>query len=334
MKTLFVTSRSFGPPEVLEFKESQVDDLKDDEFLVEGQYASVSTADVRIRSKNVPKGFGLIMGLIFGFRQPKFESLGTDYSGQVIQVGKSVQGIKVGDRIVADLGMSLNGYRTLRKFRSKDVWIKIPDEVESDRAVAAVFGGITALVFLRDKLKVNIHDKILVIGAGGAVGSSAVQIATFFGANVSAVCSSDKAKVVKNLGASEVFDYKSQDWQNQGQDFDVVLDCVGVLDVSSSKKLLKADGRIGFVVADLFLNLKCPIASMVSSNRFVSGAVQGTKADLQFLMDLIRQGEFEPLIGKKYPFLQVIEAHREVERGHKLGSIVLEISTSRQYQLS
>ena len=330
MKALVAINKSFGPPEVLEFKESICPELGPKDFLLKGQFATVSTGDVRLRSKNIPRGFKIIMGLLFGFRKPKYESLGTDYAGYVVQMGESVSEVSLGDRVVVDLGMGLNGYRTYRAIQSKDVWVRIPDKVPSDIAVAAVFGGLTASLFLRDKLKVQPKDKVLIIGAGGAVGSSAVQLAKFFGAGVFAVCSAGKAEVVRGLGASLVFDYKSKDWEQRAQDFDVVLDCVGVLNISSARKFLKPGGRVGFVLADLLLNLKCVAYSIFDQHVFVAGSAQGTKTDLQFLMELIEQGKYNPLIGRRFPFLEVIEAHREVESGHRLGSTLLEFADNKK----
>ena len=148
MKALIATMKSFGAPEVLEFKEAEIPKLGSEDFLLKGEFATVTTADIRIRSKNVPRGFKFLMGLVFGFQKPKFESLGTDYAGTVVQVGDSVKELKRGDRVVVDLGIGLTGYRTYRSIRPKEVWAKIPDQVSADVAVASVFGGITALVFL------------------------------------------------------------------------------------------------------------------------------------------------------------------------------------------
>lgn len=323
MKTLVATNTSFGPAEVLEFKELVCPDLGPKDFLLKAEFATVSTADIRLRSKNVPRGFKFIMGLLFGFRKPKYESLGTDYVGQVVQIGKSVQDVKLGDRVVVDLGMGLNGYRTYRRIQPKEVWAKLPEQVSSEDAVCSIFGGVTALLYLRDKLKIQSGDRILVIGAGGAVGSSAVQLAKYFGAEVLAVCSAGKADVVRGLGASVVLDYKSQDWEQQVQKVDVIIDCVGVLNIANARKLTKPGGRVGFVVADLPLNLNCVIASLFEKRTFVAGAIQVKRKDLQFLIELISKGLFKPLIGKRFPFEKIVDAHREVESGHRLGSTLL-----------
>jgi NADPH:quinone reductase-like Zn-dependent oxidoreductase len=324
MKAWVAVNHSFGPPEVLELKERVCTPLGSRDFLIKGQFATVSTGDVRLRSKNIPRGFGLIMGLMFGFRRPRYESLGTDYAGQVVQIGESVQGVNLGDRVVADLGMNLNGHRTYRAMKPKDVWVKIPDNVPSDVAVAAVFGGLTASLYLNKKLKVKSKDRVLIIGAGGAVGSSAVQLAKLSGADVTAVCSASKAKIVAALGASSVLEYEIQNWKQSARDFDLVLDCVGVLDLSSARKILKPSGRVAFVVADLPLNLKCVFFSMIESRAYIAGAIQGTRDDLSFLMKLISEGKFKPLIGKRFPFTDIVGAHREVQTGHKLGATLIE----------
>lgn len=324
MNTLIATNKAFGPPEVLEFQEKSCPTLGPKEFLVKGQFATVSTADIRLRSKNVPLGFGFIMSLMFGFRKPKYESLGTDYAGQVAQIGPAVKDIQVGDRVVVDCGMRLNGYRTYRVIKPKETWVKIPDSVPSDLAVSGVFGGLTAFLFLVNKLKIRPNDRVLIIGAGGAVGSSAVQLARHFGAEVIGVCSAGKSEIVRNLGASQVLDYNTKDWHQKALDMDVILDCVGVLDISSARKHLKPNGRVGFIVADLMLNFKCLISSMFGSHKFIAGAIQSTKDDLGLLMDLMVQGKFKPLIGKRYSFSNLVDAHHEVERGHRLGSTLLE----------
>lgn len=324
MKVIIATNKTFGPPEVLEFIESQTAKLKANEFLVKGEYATASTADIRLRSKNVPRGFKFIMSIMFGFQKPKYECLGTDYSGTVVALGEVVTDLKIGDRVVVDLGMGLNGYRTYRSFKSKDVWAKLPEKVSTDNAVAAIFGGLTAKLFLWDKLNVRQQDRVLIIGAGGAVGSSAVQLAKFYGADVTAVCSASKADVVKELGASHVVDYQTEGWENKIQQFDIILDCVGVFTLKMARKHLKPHGRIGFVVADMMLNLECVWSSIFSKQKFVAGAIQSTKKDLQFLLELIEQEKLKPLIGKRFSFKDIVAAHREVESGHRLGATLIE----------
>lgn len=324
MKVIIATNKDFGPPEVLEFIETQPTKLKANEILIKGEYASVSTADIRLRSKNVPRGFKFIMSLMFGFQKPKYQSLGTDYAGTIVEMKNAINGLKVGDRIVVDLGMELNGYRTFRKLKTSDIWAKIPDHVSTDIAVAAIFGGLTAKLFLCDKLKIQKNYQVLIIGAGGAVGSSAVQLAKYYGAEITGICSSSKSEVVKALGATTVIDYQSKDWQMKIQQYDIILDCVGVFNISMARKYLKPEGRVGFIVADLNLNLKCVWSSIFSKQKFVAGAIQSTKKDIQFLLGLIEQNKLKPLIGKRFSFKDIVAAHHEVESGHRLGTTLIE----------
>lgn len=323
-KCRVVINTQFGPPDVLKIVDREIPQLQSRDILVEGIAASVSTADIRLRSRNAPRGFKFIMGLIFGFRKPRYESLGTDYVGRVVDHGAQVNEVKVGDRIVADLGMSLNGYRTHRLFKpNKELWVKVPESVSSDLAVASIFGGLTALLYLRDKLKIVANERVLVTGAGGAVGSSAIQIAQFFGAEVVALCSANKAPVLGSLGVTQIFDYENLTWLSKVGLFDAVLDTAGVLDIKTARSILKPRGRIAFVIADLVLNLKCVWLSLVSAQTFLAGAIQGAHKDLNFLMDKILDGELKPVIGKTYDLDEIVKAHQDVETGHKLGSSLI-----------
>lgn len=324
MKALIATLKAFGSAEQFEFVEKDVGPLKPDEILIGGICSTVSSADLRIRSKNTPRGFGFFMNLIFGFKRPRFESLGTDYLGVVLDVGRDVDRAMVGERLAIDLGMKVNGYRTLLKVKVTDQIARVPLNVSSPHAAAAIFGGSTALVFLRDKLKLGAGERVLILGAGGAVGSSAVQLAKHFGAEVSAVCSQNKATIIHSIGADNVHCYDKPGFKIKEGDYDVVLDCSGVYGTRTVQKWARPSGRVGFLVADLSLNLRCLYFAIFGKKKLVAGVVNISKADLDFLMTLIAQTVFIPVIGKTYAFKDVVAAHREIERGNKLGSTLLE----------
>lgn len=323
-KCLVAKNFSFGTPDVLTLIEEDIPAIQDDEFLVQGLFSSVSVADVRLRSKDVPKGFKLIMSLIFGFKKPKYDSLGTDYCGIVCRVGPKVTDLRIGDRIVADLGMQLNGSRTHRKFRQKDVWTKVPDQVLSQDAAASIFGGVTALIFLRDKLQIRDGESVLIIGAGGAVGSSALQIAKHYGAKVTAVCSHKKTEKVKSLGADTVINYENSNWTESVGLFDVILDTSGKVDIQIANKVLTPKGRVGFVVADLMLNITSAFRSIFSKRTYRAGAIESKITDIEFLIKLIQSQELKPLIGQVYPLTKIKEAHVAAGSGHKLGTILID----------
>lgn len=320
-------NRKFGSPDVVFIEQAPIPVPKRGQILVRTYAATVSTADWRLRSKNVPKGFGFIMGLLFGFKHPKYEALGTDLAGEVVALGEGVTQFRIGDRVVSNLSMKLGGHAEYRLLNEKSATAKIPTNVSYEQAVALVFGGVTALIFLRDKLKLVQNERLLVIGAGGAVGSSAIQLGKWMGAHVTAVCSTEKVSAVTELGVSEVIDYKKRSWLSEVEKYDVILDTVGGDSFKQIQTKLLAKGRLGLVVADLPTTLRSIWISLTQSQKVRAGPTSETASDLQFLLSLCEQGKFRPLIGATLPFEEIVEAHRRVESGHKLGSLVLKVST-------
>ncbi len=320
-------NKSFGGPEVVKIEEVEIPKLLKHQILVQVHSSTVSSADCRLRSKNVPRGFGFIMSLLFGFNRPKYSSLGTEIAGTVNAVGSDVLGFRSGDRIVANLGMKLGGHAEYCVINQDAAITKIPQSVGFNDAAALVFGGTTALAFLRDKLKIKSGERLLVVGAGGAVGSAAVQLGLFFGAKVTSVCSKEKIKFVQKLGLSEIIDYSTSDWLSDQNTYDVILDTVGQLHFSNVKHKLSPRGRLGLVVADLPRTLHSLWISMTHEQKVYAGPFNENSEDLRFLVELLEQKKFVPLIGSTFPIEKIVEAHKIAESGHKLGSVVLEIKT-------
>ncbi len=318
-------NRTFGSPDVVSLEQVQIPIPKKGELLVRIHAATVSTGDWRLRSKNVPRGFGFIMGLLFGFKHPKYQSLGTDLAGEVVGLGEGVSKFQIGDRVVSNLGMKLGGHAQYRLLNQNSATAKIPADVSYEHAVALVFGGVTALIFLRDKVRLTKNERLLVIGAGGAVGSSAVQIGQWMGAHVTAVCSTEKVLAVKELGINDVIDYKERNWLQEADQYDVIIDTVGTIEFEKIKHKLTANGRLGLVVADLPTTLKSIWISFSQSQKVFAGSIDENESDLEFLLSLCMQKKFNPLIGTTLPFDKIVEAHRILESGHKLGSLVLKI---------
>lgn len=322
---LVARNRAYGSPDVVSLEEAPTPNPKKGQILVKIHATTVSTGDWRLRSGNIPKGFGIIMGLLFGFRRPRYESLGTDLAGEVVAIGARVSKFQVGDRVVSNLGMKLGGHAQYRVLNENSATAKIPAAVNFDQAVALVFGGVTALIFLRDNVKLKKNERLLVIGAGGAVGSSAVQLGQLMGAHVTAVCSTGKVPAITELGIKDVIDYKKRSWLTEPDEYDVILDTVGTTEMEKIKNKLTANGRLGLVVADLPTTLRSMWMSLTQSQKVFAGSIGEDEADLQFLLSLCEQKKFRPLIGTTLPFEQIVEAHRIVESGHKLGSLVLAI---------
>lgn len=222
--------------------------------------------------------------------------------------------------------MKLGGHAQFRLLDENSATAKIPKEVSYEQAVSLVFGGVTALIFLRDKIKLKKDERLLVIGAGGAVGSSAIQLGQLTGAHVTAVCSTEKISAVSDLGIKDVIDYKKRSWLTETDQYDVILDTVGTITFEQIKHKLTEQGRLGLVIADLPTMLKSVWISLTQSQKVFSGGGGENESDLQYLLSLCKEKKFHPLIGTTLPFEKIVEAHQIVDSKHKLGSLVLSIS--------
>lgn len=318
----------FGPPSTVRVVSIPVPHPGKGEILIRGGACTVSAADWRLRSKAVPRGFGLIMGMLFGFRRPRYRALGTDIAGEVVAMGVGATGFSVGDRIVANLGMKLGGHAEYVVVHQKSPMARIPPSLTYPEAASLVFGGSTALAFLKHKLKLKQGERLLVIGAGGAVGSAAVQLGREFGAQVTAVCSAKKASLVEGLGANRVLPYEHSDWRGESGDYDVILDTVGGVTFENAQHKLADSGRIGLVVADLPLTLASAWKSLFHRKKALAGPIAETAADLQYLVSLCEKGRFKPVIGGVFRLEQIVQAHEIVDTGHKTGSIVISLSAT------
>jgi NADPH:quinone reductase-like Zn-dependent oxidoreductase len=317
----------FGPPGVVRLERVAIPTRKRGQVLVRVHATTVSTADGRLRARNAPRGFGVVMGLMFGFTHPRYQALGTEISGEVVAADGDACTYREGDRIVADLGTKLGGHAQYVIVGRRTPTALIPGGVSWTDAAAVIFGGITALAFLRDKLKIRPGEQLLVIGAGGAVGSAAVQLGRLMGAEVTGVCSSGKRGHVHALGAHRVIDYRATDWRREPRRYDAILDTVGGTTFGNGVHALTAAGRLGLVVADLPLMLSSAWISATRPHTVHAGPVAAVAADLHYLLSLCADRRFKPLIGAVLPLARIVEAHQRVDSGHKLGSIVIDMAT-------
>lgn len=305
-------------------KEVQKPTPKDNEVLIEIHATTVTSGDWRVRSLNVPAGFGLIMRLVFGISKPKQPILGSELAGVVELVGKDVRNFKSGDQVFAfsDAGM---GCHAEYKCMPQDGAVALkPASLSYDEAAALSFGGTTALDFLR-RGKIQRGERILINGASGGVGTAAVQLAKHFGADVTGVCSTANVELVKSLGARHVIDYTKEDFTQNGETYDVIVDTVGTAPFSRSKASLKERGRLLMVLAGLPDMLQIPWVSMSSTKKIIAGPATVRAEDLRFLAGLAEAGEFKPIIDRRYPFEQIAEAHRYVDTGRKKGNVIITI---------
>lgn len=317
-----VIYKEYGSPEVLQLKEVVTPTPKNNEVLIKLHATTVTSGDCRVRSMTVPYGFGLMSRLFFGILKPKNSILGSELSGEIEAVGKDVTKFKIGDRVFAFDGVRMGCYAHYKCLHEDGAMAIKPSNLTWDSAAALSFGGTTALSFFR-RGKLQRGERVLINGASGSVGTAAVQLAKHFGAHVTGVCSTANVELVKLLGADHVIDYTKEDFTNDSEFYDVIVDAVGTAPFSRSKNSLKEGGRLLSVVADLPDMLRIPWVSMTSSKRIVAGPAAERAEDLRFLADLAEAGKFKPVIDRRYSFQQIPQAHVYTDTGRKKGNVVI-----------
>ena len=315
----------YGAPDVLQLKDVAKPAPKDNEVLIKICATTVTSGDWRARSLNVPAGFGLMSRLFFGVSRPRQPILGTELSGVVESVGKSASKFKVGEKVFAFSGAGMGCYAEYKCMPEDGAVALKPANLTFDEAAAMSFGGTTALNFFK-RGKLQSGEKVLVNGASGGVGTAAVQLARHFGADVTGVCSAANVELVKSLGAAHVIDYTKEDFTQNGETYDVIIDTVGTAPFSRIKSSLKERGRLLLVLGTLPDLLQIPWVSMTSSKRVIGGPATERAEDLRFLAKLAEAGEFRPVIDRRYPLEQIAEAHRYVDTGRKKGNVVITVA--------
>jgi len=319
----------YGPPEVLQLKEVEKPVPKDNEVLVKIYGTTVTAGDYRARSFTVPPVFWLPARISLGFRKPKQAILGIELAGEIESVGKDVKRFKKGDQVFA---ATLIGFSAYAEYRClpEDAAIAIkPSNLNYEEAAALPIGARTALHYLR-KAKVQGGQKVMIYGASGSVGTYAVQLAKYFGAEVTGVCSTANLELVKSLGADKVIDYNVEDFSTKGETYDVVFEAVDKSSFLDCIKVLKKDGIYVNVTTPL-PNLQMLWTKMRSGKRLILGENVPEKAeDLTFIKELVEVEKLKPVIDRIYPLEQIVEAHRYVDQGHKKGNVVITVAQSNK----
>ena len=319
-----IVYEKYGPPEVLQLKEVEKPTPNTNEVLIRIYATTVTKYDCWARSCTAPPGFRLLSRISSGIRKPKKPILGMELAGEIEAVGKDVKLFKKGDQVLGFSMMDLGTYVEYICLPEDGVITTKPDKMTYEEAAAIPYGALTALYFLR-KGNIKKGQKVLVFGASGGVGHYAVQLAKFFGAEVTGVCSTEKVELVKSLGADRVIDYKKEDFTKSDDKYDVIFDTVGKSPFSGSRKSLKKNGYYIFTTFGLPKLLRIPWLHLTSSKRAIIGLLDPKSEDLIYLKELIEAGKLKSIIDKRFPLEQAAEAHSYIEKGLKKGSVVLTI---------
>jgi NADPH:quinone reductase-like Zn-dependent oxidoreductase len=294
----------------------------DNEIMIRNRATAVTSGDRRVRSLDVPAGFKLISRLVFGFTKPRQPILGTEMAGEVEAVGKGVTKFRVGDHVIAFPGGKLGCYAEYRCMPEDEAVARKPPRLTWEEAAGLAFGGTTALHFLR-KGKLQRGESVLINGASGAVGIAAIQLARYFGAEVTGICSTANIDLVRSVGASHVIDYTRENFTANGKKYDIIVDTIGTARYGRSKGSLKEGGRLLLVYGGFPDLLQAPLVSLTGKRKVIAGPAAEKPEDLRFLADLAEKGELRPVIDRRYSYDQIVEAHRYVDTGRKRGSVVI-----------
>ena len=328
MKAIVYTK--YGPPDVLELKEVEKPAPRDDEVLIRVHATSVNFGDLLARNfKEISPGkfsmpllFWFFAKMYFGYTKPKITILGSEFAGEIEAAGKDVNLFKKGDQVFGYLGQNMGAYAEFICMPENGCVAIKPANMTYEEAAIVPYGAIMALNLLR-KMNIQSGQKVLVNGASGGIGSAAVQIAKYFGAEVTGVCSTPRLELVKSLGADKVIDYTKEDFTQSGETYDLIFDILGKSSFSGCKSSLKQNGRYllaSFKMKQLFQMLW---TSMIGSKRVICALAIDKQEDLIFIKELIEAGKIKSIIDRRYPLEQTAEAHRYVEGGHKKGNVVI-----------
>ncbi len=321
-----VEFHTFGSPEVLEIKEVAKPIPGDKEVLIKVHASTVTSGDVRVRSATFPPGFGLIGRLMVGFSKPRSPRLGNELAGIVEAVGKEVTQFKPGDAVFAGTGLGLGANAEYICLPADGPIALKPANLSFEEAAAVPFGALTSLIFLRDFGKIRSGQHVLIVGASGSLGTYALQLAKYFGAEVTAVCSTANVEMVKELGADEVIDYTQEDFTKNGKAYDIIFDTVGKASFSKSRQALKPGGLFLAAAGGGKEYAQMLWTSITGGKKVAAGLAVQRQEDMAFLIELIEAGQLKPVIDRHYPLEQIARAHKYVETGRKKGNVVIRLS--------
>jgi len=333
MKAIVCTK--WGTPDVLQLREVEKPVPKGDEVLIKIFATTVTAGDCEIRGFKINPMIWLTMRIAFGFRGPRKKILGQDLAGEIEAVGKFVKLFKKGDQVFGSTGMGFGAYAQYRCLRQNATLAIKPANMTYEEAATVPTGGLNALSFL---LRANIQSgqKILINGAGGTIGTIAIQLAKNFGAEVTGVDSTGKLDMLRSIGADQVIDYTKEDFTKSGQSYDFIFDVVGKGPFSGCIRSLKKNGLYLLANPRQLHIIRGIWTNMISSKKVIFPAsgmdTEDLTEDLIYLKELIEEGKIKTVIDKRYPLEQTAEAHRYVETGQKAGNVIINVEHTETQQ--
>lgn len=317
-----ITYKQYGGPEVLNLEEVATPVPNEDEILIQVKATTVTSVDCTFRS-----GKAKAARLFTGLTKPKNLILGSEFSGIVDEVGEKVSLFKKGDRVFGGAEKSHAEYVCVKEDAAI---IEIPEGMPFEEAAAVPYGVLTALPFLRDTGSIKAGHRVLVNGASGSVGSYGVQLAKYYGAEVTGVCSTANVEMVKSLGADHVIDYKKEDFTKSEEKWDIIFDAVGKSSYSKSKNVLTEDGIYLTTVMSATIQFDMLRTAFTSKKAKLSltglRKPEMMRKDLHFIKRLIEEGKIKAVIDREFSFDEIADAHSYVDSGHKTGNVVINVN--------
>ncbi len=323
-----IVCTDYGPPDVLQLRDVPKPVPKDNEVLVRIRATTVSAADCELRRFDFAPWIWVPIRLAFGIRRPRQPVLGQELAGDVEAVGRDVRSLKKGDRVFAATGIGLRAYAEyicLREHPQTGAIATMPANLSYEEAAAVPYGGGEALEFLR-KANIRSGQRVLVNGAGGSFGTFAVQLAKILGAHVTAVDSAPKLGLLRTIGADRVIDYAQEDFTDGPETYDVIFDVVRNTPSGRMVRSLTENGCLLMANPGFLQIVRARWASRGSGKRVSISGSSGTSEDLAYLRGLVEAGRLHPVIDRRFPLEQMVEAHRYAESGQKLGNVVVVVA--------
>ena len=320
----------YGSADGLQLREMAKPTPKDNEVLIKVHAATASTPDTELRRLKLPFLFSIPLRLYIGFIKPtRITILGTEFAGEIESTGKDITRYKTGDKVFGYTGLGMGTYTEYMCLTEKpsalaSIMAKMPANLSYEEAAAVPFGGLEALHSLR-QANIQRGQKVLIVGAGGSIGSYSVQFAKLYGAEVTGVDHTEKLDMLRSLGADHVIDYTQEDFSKSGKMYDVIIDTFDKSPFLGSLRSLNENGIYLNANPGVFDKIWMGWALRSSNKKVITWTAGYTTGNLLALKELVEAGKIKPVIDRRYPLEQIAEAHRYVDAGHKKGNVVIEI---------